>query len=81
MTDVVSRLTAALSDRYRVARELGAGGMATVHLGRLMGPVGFSRTVAIKRLHAQFARIGQRGVQVHVFEAVRVAHHVVGDAA
>ena len=29
--------------------------MATVHLGRLMGPVGFSRTVAIKRLHAQFA--------------------------
>ena len=29
--------------------------MATVHLGRLLGPVGFSRTVAIKRLHAQFA--------------------------
>jgi serine/threonine-protein kinase len=29
--------------------------MATVHLGRLRGPVGFSRTVAIKRLHAQFA--------------------------
>jgi serine/threonine-protein kinase len=30
--------------------------MATVHLGRLLGPVGFSRTVAIKRLHAQFAK-------------------------
>ena len=30
--------------------------MATVHLGRLMGPVGFTRTVAIKRLHAQFAQ-------------------------
>ncbi len=29
--------------------------MATVHLGRLLGPVGFSRTVAIKRLHAQYA--------------------------
>ncbi|MGH7284390.1 MAG: serine/threonine-protein kinase, partial [Polyangiaceae bacterium] len=29
--------------------------MATVHLGRLQGPVGFSRTVAIKRLHDQFA--------------------------
>src|SRR5215510_2601022 len=29
--------------------------MATVHLGRLLGPVGFSRTVAIKRLHPQFA--------------------------
>jgi serine/threonine-protein kinase len=30
--------------------------MATVHLGRLLGPVGFSRTVAIKRLHEQFAK-------------------------
>ena len=30
--------------------------MATVHLGRLLGPVGFSRTVAIKRLHPQFAK-------------------------
>src|ERR1700684_4435730 len=29
--------------------------MATVHIGRLPGPVGFSRTVAIKRLHAQYA--------------------------
>lgn len=29
--------------------------MATVHLGRLLGPVGFSRTVAIKRLHAHLA--------------------------
>src|SRR5262249_30807867 len=29
--------------------------MATVHFGRLLGPVGFSRTVAIKRLHAHFA--------------------------
>jgi len=30
--------------------------MATVHFGRLLGPVGFSRTVAIKRLHAQYAQ-------------------------
>ncbi|MCA9632258.1 MAG: protein kinase [Myxococcales bacterium] len=29
--------------------------MATVHVGRLMGPVGFARTVAIKRLHSHFA--------------------------
>src|SRR5262245_50982074 len=29
--------------------------MATVHFGRLLGPVGFSRTVAIKRLHAQYS--------------------------
>ena len=30
--------------------------MATVHFGRLIGPVGFSRTVAIKRLHPQYAK-------------------------
>jgi len=30
--------------------------MAVVHYGRLLGPVGFSRTVAIKRLHPQFAK-------------------------
>jgi serine/threonine-protein kinase len=30
--------------------------MATVHFGRLIGPAGFSRTVAIKRLHAHYAR-------------------------
>jgi serine/threonine-protein kinase len=30
--------------------------MATVHIGRLLGPVGFSRTVAIKKLHPQFAK-------------------------
>src|SRR5512135_2218886 len=30
--------------------------MATVHYGRLLGPSGFSRTVAIKRLHPHLAR-------------------------
>jgi len=29
--------------------------MATVHLARLMGPEGFSRTVAVKQLHPQFS--------------------------
>ncbi len=32
MSDEPGQLTAALSDRYRVERELGAGGMATVYL-------------------------------------------------
>jgi serine/threonine-protein kinase len=45
-----------LIGRYALYDEIAAGGMATVHLGRLLGPVGFSRTVAIKRLHPQFAR-------------------------
>src|SRR5215471_13533830 len=30
--------------------------MASVHLARLLGPVGFSRTVAVKRLHAHLAK-------------------------
>ncbi len=42
--------------RYALFGEIASGGMATVHLGRLIGPVGFSRTVAIKRLHGQFAK-------------------------
>lgn len=42
--------------RYALYDEIAAGGMATVHLGRLLGPVGFSRTVAIKRLHSHFAK-------------------------
>ena len=42
--------------RYVLYGEIASGGMATVHFGRLSGPVGFSRTVAIKRLHPQFAK-------------------------
>jgi eukaryotic-like serine/threonine-protein kinase len=42
--------------RYAIYGEIAMGGMATVHYGRLLGPVGFARTVAIKRLHPQFAR-------------------------
>jgi serine/threonine-protein kinase len=42
--------------RYWLYDEIAAGGMATVHLGRLVGPAGFTRTVAIKKLHPQFAK-------------------------
>ncbi len=41
--------------RYALYDKIAAGGMATVHLGRLLGPVGFARTVAIKRMHPHFA--------------------------
>jgi eukaryotic-like serine/threonine-protein kinase len=37
--------------RYRLYGPIASGGMATVHFGRLIGEVGFSRTVAIKRVH------------------------------
>jgi serine/threonine protein kinase len=42
--------------RYALYEEIAAGGMARVHLGRLIGPAGFSRTVAVKRLHSHIAR-------------------------
>ncbi|NUP10814.1 MAG: serine/threonine protein kinase [Polyangiaceae bacterium] len=42
--------------RYALYGEIAAGGMATVHLGRLLGPEGFAKTVAIKQLHPQFAK-------------------------
>src|SRR2546427_12969349 len=42
--------------RYAVYDEIACGGMASVRVGRLLGPVGFSRTVAIKCLHPQFAK-------------------------
>jgi serine/threonine protein kinase len=41
--------------RYAIYDRIAAGGMATVHLGRLVGEKGFSRTVAIKRLHGHLA--------------------------
>ncbi len=54
MTDAVSRLTAALSDRYTVERELGAGGMATVYLAR---DLKHERMVAVKVLRPELAAV------------------------
>ncbi|HEX3262861.1 MAG TPA: hypothetical protein VHR37_04295, partial [Solirubrobacterales bacterium] len=54
MTDVPSRLTAALIDRYRIERELGAGGMATVYLAE---DLRHDRKVAIKVLKPELAAV------------------------
>src|SRR5437660_4078678 len=42
--------------RYAMHGEISSGGMATVYFGKLVGPVGFSRAVAIKRLHPHLAK-------------------------
>ena len=47
MADPLQHLTTALSDRYHVERELGAGGMATVYLAH---DLKHDRKVAIKVL-------------------------------
>ena len=50
MSDMPERLSAALADRYRIERELGAGGMATVYLAH---DLKHDRDVAIKVLHPE----------------------------
>jgi tRNA A-37 threonylcarbamoyl transferase component Bud32 len=52
MSDLVPRLTSALADRYRIERELGQGGMATVYLAE---DVRHRRKVAIKVLHPELS--------------------------
>jgi eukaryotic-like serine/threonine-protein kinase len=58
LEDMGSRLSPASArvGRYAVFEQLAFGGMATVHLARLLGEGGFKRTVAVKRLHPQFAK-------------------------
>ncbi len=50
----IDRLTASLADRYRLERELGAGGMATVYLAE---DLKHGRQVAIKVLRPELAAI------------------------
>ncbi|PKN49873.1 MAG: serine/threonine protein kinase [Deltaproteobacteria bacterium HGW-Deltaproteobacteria-20] len=45
--------------RYVIGEEIASGGMATVHLARQRGSLGFARTVAVKCLHPTFARDAQ----------------------
>ncbi len=45
MTDQLDRLKAALADRYKLERQLGVGGMATVYLAH---DVKHDRRVALK---------------------------------
>jgi len=52
--DVPARLEVALSDRYQIEREIGAGGMATVYLAR---DVKHDRKVAVKVLRPELANV------------------------
>ena len=54
VTALPARLAAALADRYRIERELGAGGMATVYLAE---DLRHDRKVAIKVLHPELAAV------------------------
>ena len=52
MTEPLERLTSALADRYRIDRELGRGGMATVYLAE---DLKHERKVAVKVLRPELA--------------------------
>src|SRR5678810_1065121 len=54
MTTTVDRLAAALADRYRIERELGQGGMATVYLAQ---DLKHDRKVAVKVLKPELAAV------------------------
>lgn len=56
MANLASNAAPTSLGKYRIFKEIAAGGMATVHVGRLRGPAGFLRNVAIKRLHPQYAK-------------------------
>ncbi len=62
--------------RYVLHHQFASGGMAAVYFGQLIGSVGFSRVVAIKRMHEQFVA-DQDFVRMFVDEAwlaARVQH-------
>ncbi|MEP7327099.1 MAG: serine/threonine-protein kinase, partial [Gemmatimonadota bacterium] len=52
--DAIARLAAALADRYRIERELGQGGMATVYLAQ---DLKHDRQVALKVLKPELAAV------------------------
>ncbi|MEO6529043.1 MAG: protein kinase [Gemmatimonadaceae bacterium] len=54
MTATLQRLADALADRYRIERELGAGGMATVYLAE---DLKHQRKVAVKVLNPELAAV------------------------
>ena len=77
MTEPVSRLQTALADRYRIERELGQGGMATVYLAE---DLKHHRKVAVKVLRPDLAAtLGPERFAREIEVAARLQHpHILG---
>jgi eukaryotic-like serine/threonine-protein kinase len=85
LNDSAARLQAALADRYRIERELGRGGMATVYLAH---DLRHDRPVALKTLHPELgASLGSDRFLREIKLAARLQHphilsvHDSGEAA
>jgi serine/threonine protein kinase/Tfp pilus assembly protein PilF len=85
VADVPGPLASALQDRYRLERELGQGGMATVYLAH---DLRHDRPVALKVLHSELAHaLGPERFQREIRLAARLQHphilsvHDSGEAA
>ncbi len=83
-SDAVGRLSAALTGRYTIERELGAGGMATVYLAH---DIKHGRDVALKVLRPELAEsMGRERFLREIQLAAKLAHphvlplHDSGDA-
>ena len=72
----IARLTSALTGRYRIEREIGAGGMATVYLAH---DERHDREVAIKLLHPDLAAaLGAERFLAEIKTTARLQHpHVL----
>ena len=77
MTEPVTRLQEALADRYRIERELGQGGMATVYLAE---DLKHHRKVAVKVLRPELAAtLGPDRFFREIEVAARLQHpHILG---
>ncbi|WP_082820987.1 protein kinase domain-containing protein [Gemmatimonas phototrophica] len=77
MSQIPERLMAALVDRYRIERELGAGGMATVYLAH---DLRHEREVAIKVLHPDLgAALGAERFLAEIKVTAKLQHpHILG---
>ena len=70
-SDILNRLVASIGDRYRVDRELGRGGMATVYLAH---DLRHDRPVALKVFHPQLGtELGERFLR-EIRVAARLGH-------
>ncbi len=78
MPDILDRLKTALSDRYAIEREIGAGGMATVYLAE---DLKLHRKVALKVLRPELtAALGPERFLREIEIAAKL-HHPTGTCA